>query len=271
MDDALQCGNCGIWVHCFMRNCPVCGKALYASLDMSNARPEKFFDLMTSLYNLVADQENAERHRYIAPLSESIIIRRCSIEFGDELHALSFDFESEYEWPEEVRDLYAMCLTNALCGYVFRAVEEFVAREKSPELSKDEINRILVSLDTVSVEIFGKSGYKFLDPLDETDRRVMFCLAMLMNRSHMEYMLADKEQHEAWFSSIIEQSAERAIDFYRIAFGALRPPQSNTDLLLKWHGFVRGQVERGLLFGYIVRLSESLKPSCLQASSRKAH
>lgn len=267
MDDAVQCRNCGIWVHCFLRNCPVCGEAVFTSLEKSNAGPERFFDLMTSLYNLVADTDNPERSRYIPSISENIIIRRCGIDFPGELHVLSMDYESEYEWPEEVRDLYAMCLTNTLCGYVFRSVEEIVSHEKSPELSTETVNGILSSLDSHK-EIIEKSSYRFLDRLDYPDSRALFCLAMLTNGAHLEYRLADPEQHDAWFSSIIEQSTDRAVEFFKIAFGALRPKEDISDLILKWHDFIRENVERGFLFGYAVRLSESLVPCKPQASSQ---
>lgn len=266
MDDALQCSNCGIWVHCFIRKCPICGKSIFTSLDITNARPERFFDLMTSLYNLVADRENPQRNLYIPSFSEEIILRKCGMDFQDEMHAVFLKCESEYEWPEEIRDLYAMCLSYTLCGYVFRTVEELVSQGKSHELSTETVNRIISSLVSRK-EIFEKSSYKLLDWQNELDSRILFCLAMLMNGTHLECRLVDPEQHEAWSSCIIEQSTSRAVEFFEIAFGALRPDKSIPELVLEWHDFIRDNVERGFLFGYAVKLSESLIPYKLRALS----
>ncbi len=267
MDDALQCGNCGMWIHCFIRHCPACGKTLLISLNKANAKPELFFDLMTSLYNLVADNNNANRSRYLPSMSENIILRRCSVEFSDELHDLSLNYSYEADWPEEVKDLHAMCLTNVLCGYVYRTIEEFITDRKSPKLSSERKERLWGYLDA-NRETLKNSCYSQLDRKSDVDGRVLLCMAIILGKSHLEFMLADEQHQREWFSSIIEQSTERALEFYKRAFRALWPEKKIRDLIWQRHDFIRENVQRGFLFGYAVKLSESLIPYKLQATSQ---
>lgn len=270
MDDALQCENCGMWIHCFIRYCPACGNPVFTSLDPANARPELFFELMTSLYNLAANRENDERKRYIHPISEDGLIRRCSIDFKDELQALSLDYGYEDDWPEEIEDLFAMCLSSTLSGYVFRSVEEFITNCRSPEISPEKKEHIWSVLHSME-ETIKKSSYRLLDPGDDLDRRVLFCIALLTCDGHLEHLLVTDKQHDHWFASIIEQSTERAIEFFQIAFAVLRPGESVPELIAEKRDFIRENVERGFLFGYAMKLSESLVPYKLQAASRPVH
>ncbi|MDQ5985360.1 MAG: hypothetical protein CSYNP_01069 [Syntrophus sp. SKADARSKE-3] len=261
MDESLQCGGCGIWVHCFLRYCPQCGEPLFIALDPVNAKPENFFDLMTSLYNLVANQDNRRRSRYLPGISERVIQRRCEVEFRDEAHAFGFNSDDK-DWPEEVRDVFAMALTNTLIGYIYRSVEEFICHAgdvKSGGLTVAETEAL------VSYFISGETGYnescfRELNPEDEIDWRVLFCLALRINENYVRYLLEEKDLHDEWFQSILGQSIEKTIFYYSIAFRALCPDNDLRQFLAMRKGFIQENVEKDFLFGYIVKLSESLLP-----------
>ncbi len=262
MDESLQCGRCGIWVHCFLRKCPQCGEPLFLALDRANARPENFFDLMTSLYNLVADKENPGRARYLPGLSERTIQRRCEIEFQDEAHVFGLGRNDNKDWPEEVRDIFAMTLSNSLIGYIYRYVEEFICLTgdaQCRELAAAERAALVAAL-TSGKTGFNESCYRVLNPENEIDRRVLFCLALRINDNYVRYLLAEGDQQDAWFNSILEQSIDKTTYFYGMAFRALWPDKDLGRFLAGRRNIIRENVEKDFLFGYVVRLSESLHP-----------
>jgi len=259
MEDSMRCGNCGIWVHCFLRTCPACGGSLFVSLENVNARPELFFDLMTSLFNLVADKDNARRGRYLPPFSEDVIQRRCELEFHNEVYSFELDVQSEEDWPEEIRDLFAMSLTNTLTGYIYRSVEEFVTQKKSPELLPAEKQSLIAVLDSPKAGI-GRSCYRRLDRSNAVDRAVLFCLALRLGNTLPKYMLADDDKQKSWYFSIVEQVYDRTIHFYSMAFKAIQPLKSLNEFMNQRRDSIRDNVEKDFLFGYVVKLSESLNP-----------
>jgi hypothetical protein len=262
MDDSLQCGNCGIWVHCFLRNCPECGAPVFLALDRANAKPEHFFDLMTSLYNLVADKENPGRARYLPGISERVIQRRCEIEFQDEAHVFGFGHHDDEDWPEEIRDIFAMALTNTLIGYIYRYIEEFICRTKDGKCGElTEVEReSLVSVLMSDESGYNESCFRVLNSENEIDWRVLFCLALRINKNYVRYLLAEEDQEDEWFSSILEQSIEKTTYYYGMAFRALWPDKDLRQFLARRHNIIRKNVEKDFLFGYVVRLSESLHP-----------
>lgn len=259
MEESLQCGKCGIWVHCFLRNCPACGEPIFLALDRTNARPENFFDLLTSLYNLVANKENPRRARYLPGVSEKVIQRRCEIEFRDEARVFGFGNSDNDDWPEEVRDIFAMALSNALIGYTYRYVEEFIMGGKCAELAAAEKTALVSALMTGEAG-FRESCFRVLDPENEIDGRVLFCLALKINENYLRYMLAGEEQQNERFRNVLEQSIEKTIYFYGMAFRALWPDKDLRQFLSGREGIIRKNVEKDFLFGYVVRLSESLNP-----------
>jgi len=259
MDESLQCGRCGIWVHCFLRYCPECGEPIFLAIDPVNAKPENFFELMTSLYNLVADKENPRRTRYLPGISERVMHRRCEIEFQDEAHVFGFGHHSDENWPEEIRDIFAMVLTNTLTGYIYRYVEEFILDDKCAELDASERAALVFTLVTGDTG-FNESCFRALNPENEIDRRVLFCLALRIDENYNRYLLAAEDQEDEWFTSIIEQSIEKTTYYYGMAFRALWPEKDLRQFLENRKSIIRENVEKDFLFGYVVRLSESLKP-----------
>lgn len=262
MNDSIKCGNCGSRVHCFTRYCPVCGKAVFTSLIPANAQPRRFFDLMTSLYNLVANRDNPERNRYIPFFSEDTIMHRCNTYFYYELHHL-MPHAVEHDCKEEVQDLYTMCLSNSLCGYVFRHIEEFVTGGRSPELTPPEKERIRALPDSN----IKKSCYEYFSHVNSLEDRVLFCLGILMSNCHRQYMLAELAQYEEWFTVIIAQSTDRTLEFYKPVFESLCPGKRASQRISDNYHVIRDNVERDFLFGYAVKLGESLDPYKIQASA----
>jgi hypothetical protein len=259
MEKRIECKFCGKWVNCFSRQCPVCDEPLYLSLDDANAKPETFLDLMTSLYNLIADGNNEERERYISSLSEQAILRRCDLELQC-LQSILPGKYSEEECPDEVLDLLKMSLTSALAGYAFRSIEEFVAGKRCRELTYAEKEYIFASLDRADIN-------KKLSYGDEIDGRILFCLALRLDGAYIKYSLINYNEKNDLSGSIIKQCVEETILFYKAALRTLWPA-ANIDEFINFHRKnIEAKVEKEFTFGYLVRLSESLNPFGMLSSS----
>jgi hypothetical protein len=260
MQDNLTYKKCGRLVDCLFRFCPFCSAPIHISLEQINTKPELFIDQMNSLYNFIADKNNEKRSEYLPPLSESIMSRRCKIEFEDEFRSISMTYLTKGGLPDAVLDLYPMSLTNSLSGYVYRTVEELVTHKKSAELSDTDRQYLRTSMYREAEADLKNSYYKVLREDNALDNRVLFCLALRWDNRHLKYLLADDEQQGEWFSKVLSQNIERTIQYNERAFRALKPNTDITALLDRKQGAIRNGVEQDILFGYIVKLSESLYP-----------
>jgi len=182
------------------------------------------------------------------------------MEFEDEFRAISMTYITKGGLPDAVMDLYPMSLTNSLSGYVYRSIEEFVTHKKSAELPESERQYLKKSMYKEAEADLKNSCYKVLREDNELDSRVLFCLALKWNNRHLKFLLADDEQHGKWFSKVLPQNVERTIQCNEKAFKALKPNTDITALLGRKHGAIRDGVEQDFMFGYIVKLSESLYP-----------
>jgi hypothetical protein len=260
MQDNLTCKKCGRLVNCLFRFCPSCGEPLHILLEQINAKPELFIDLMNSLYNLIADKSNEKRTEYLPSLSENIMSRRCKIEFEDEVRSISIMYLTKGGLPDAVLDLYPMALTNSLSGYVYRTIEEFVTHKKSTKLSDADREYLVTSMYKEAEADLRNSCYKVLSENNELDRRVLFCLALRWDNRHLKYLLADDEQQGEWFYEVLSQNIETTINCHERAFEALKSNTDITALMSRRKDAIRDGVEQDILFGYIVKLSESLYP-----------
>ena len=261
MQDNSTCKKCGRLVNCLFRFCPFCGEPIHISLEQINTKPELFVELMNSLYNLIADKNNEKRTEYLTPLSESVMSRRCKIEFEDEFRSISMTYLTKGGLPDAVLDLYPMSLTNSLSGYVYRTIEELVTHKKSAELSDADRQYLMTSMYREAEADLKNGCYRILREDNELDRRLLFCLALRWDNRHLKYLLADDEQQGEWFSTVLSQNVERTVQCNERAFKALKPGMDITALLDRKLGAIRDGVEQDILFGYIVKLSESLYPN----------
>lgn len=258
--DINKCKKCGRVVDYFFRYCPSCGERIYISLEALNAKPELFIDLLNSLYNLIADKNNDRRTEYFPVLSESIIIRRCKIEYDDQVKSILLDSILKGGLPDALRDLYHLSLTNTLSGYTYRSIEEFIVNIKSEKLSESEKNSLISSLFKEAGEALRNDCYKVLNPDNIVDNRVLFCLSLRWDNRHMKYLLADEKHQSEWYSNILSQNTANSMKYHEKIYKILRLDADVKSIIARKQNAIQENVEQDIIFGYIVKLCESLNP-----------
>lgn len=255
-----KCNKCGKAVDYAARYCSACGNELYASLDSSTAKPEMFTDLFNSLYNLLADKNNDNRTKYFPDLSEKIIARRCKLEYEDDYKDMIRNLTMKFVPPDATADMYYLSLSNTLAGYTYRSVEELIVKKKSAQLSEADKNRLMSLVVKEAADDFNNSCYKALDSNNYLDKRVLFCLAIRWNNGQLKYLLADDIYHQKWFFNILSQNITKSMKYHEKMFNLLTPGANVHALVNRKREAIEQNAEQDLLFGYIVKLSESLNP-----------
>ena len=244
------------------RYCPACGAQIYASLETSNATPEMFMDLFNSLYNLLADSHNAKRTEYFPPLSEKIIIRRAKLEVETDYNDMIRNLRMKFVPPNAsaITGSYHQSLSNALAGYTFRSIEELIANKKSPLLSETEKHSIMSTMFKESASDLHTPPYNALDSNNLVDNRVLFCFSIRWNNGHLKYMLADKDYNYKLFAVILSDAITMSIETYGKVIRSFIPDANIQEIVNRKRRSIEDNTQQDLLFGYIVRLCESLSP-----------
>jgi hypothetical protein len=255
-----KCDKCGKAVDYSFRYCPTCGGQLYVSLDTPNAKPEMFIDLFNSLYNLLADKNNDSRSKYLPNLSENIIARRCKLEYEDDYQDMIRNLGMKFVPPNAATDMYYLSLTNTLAGYTYRSIEELIVKRKSEMLSEAEKRHFMSSLLKDAEHDLENSCYKVLDTSNFVDNRVLFCLSVRWKNGQLKYLLADDIYQREWFFNILSQNIAKSMKYHEKIFKLLMPGADVTAIVERKREAIEDGTEQDFLFGYIVKLSESLSP-----------
>lgn len=256
-----KCKKCGKTIEYSFRYCPSCGAEAYVSLDASNAKPESFIDLFNSLYNLLTDKNNDERSKHLPVLSENIITRRCKLEYEADVNDMLRNLVMKFVPPEATVGMYHLSLTNVLTGYTYRSIEEFVVNKKSQKLSEADKTYLMTSLFKEAGQELKNSCYKVLDPNNPIDNRVLFCLALRWDNRHMKYLLAEEKFQSKWYPNILSQNIATSQKYHEEMFKLLLPGADVMSIFARKRAAIEDGVEQDILFGYIVKLAESLNPS----------
>jgi len=258
---AGKCQKCGKVLDILFRFCPACGEPVYVSLDVPHAKPEYFFDLMNPLYNLLADRDNPRRREYLPALSEEVIVRKCRIDFEAELSDIRTHVFLPVSLPDTVEELYHMSLSDALSGYAYRSIEEFVVQNRSQRLSHSDKRDLLSSLRQEAEGDLATEGYGDLNLDDTIDSRVLLCLSIRWDNRHLRYLLADERSHEKWWSTIYSDAIDRSVTITRGVYSAIYNSETLAERFLSENQEnVADNVQQDISFGYIVKLCESLDP-----------
>ena len=152
----------------------------------------------------------------------------------------------------ETTQLITTCgASNAVSGYALRVTEELILKKKTTPLSAKEvengINSILSEfgeehvVKNISTHMSNKTG----------EKRILFTFYLQADNKYMNYFL-DKPMLERWFAIILQNNAETTLERYRDAFSKLATTPKK-DMVIDL-------VLNDIVFGYCVRLSESLFP-----------
>lgn len=256
-----KCKKCGHWMDYSFRYCPSCSAPAYTSLEPENATPDSFPDLFNSLYNLLADRSNSKRSQYLPSSSEQVITRRCKIEFDDEYGGMVRNLVAKFIPPTAAENLYHLYLTNTLTGYTYRSIEEIISKRKSPPLSESDKEYFMRSLFSEAGDDLKQSGYKVLDPGDHLDNRVLFCLAIRWGNRHLKFQLVDDKFQDKWGETILSQNISLGMEHHESIFRLLFPGADAKSMAAKKHSEIADGTQQDFLFGYIVKLAESLVPA----------
>ena len=256
-----KCQKCGKDLDLLFRFCPTCGEPAYVSLDLAHAKPEYFFDLMNSLYNLLADRNNPRRREYLPALSEEVMCRKCRIEIEGEVSDIQRRVFLPDGPPDAILRLYHASLSDALSGYAYRFIEEFVVQKKSQPLSVLEKHYLLSSMRQEAEEDLATEGYRDLKPDDRVDSRVLLCLSIRWDNRHLRYLLADEKTHEKWYATIHADAFERSTAITRAVYSQIYHSDTLAEQYVSRNQEnIADNVQQDISFGYIVKLCESLDP-----------
>jgi hypothetical protein len=207
-----------------------------------------FLDVQSSVYNLIITANNKDRDAYFHPVSRLLIQKRFELEYEIEMRA-STGFMS---WSSPICDADAITMrikcrsSNAVAGYASRVTEELIARKKTLSLSSDEVKLAVASFEsTYNAEYAVNDIAKHMT--DKTqEERMLFILFLQDDNKHTAYFL-DESLWERWFGTLLQTNIDATIGSYK------EYVQPRTEALSE-------EVLNDTVFGYCVRLSESLFP-----------
>ena len=256
---SMICDQCGKSSDLSARFCSQCGHPLFIDLSRNDLTGEMFLDVLNSLYNLIITTDTPGRDVYCHPASRRLINRRYELEHDLELKAASrgiFSLSSRNSFEDRIEAINMRITSrssNTLAGYATRGAEELISRRATPPFSLQEIEEGISSFrGTYSEEYLVKDIATHM--LDEDQaRRILFVFFLQDGNKHMSHFL-DEPLLQRWFETIIQTNTETTIRRYQ---GYLSVTGSNRCLK---HEDIAEEVLNDMVFGYCVKLSESLFP-----------
>lgn len=245
MPEIKKCAKCGCVVSVNNRFCEKCGNPLHILLDNPKIQEEKFFDVFCSIFYLLRDKNNKERQKYFSPLSESILFQRAKRFYKDfTVNAvrvnISLGIKDAFNFDSN--PFFQNSTTNALSGYSLRTAEELYSGRKSNSLHTVDIESMIQEYMLEEKKEFGdKSLYANVDLCDPLVKREIFSSCLGGTGVLEKYNLLSKEETMHWYNVIGQQNIKMTIETEG------RSPERIED-----------EVVSDLLFGYCLRLSESL-------------
>ena len=188
-----------------------------------------------------------------APKLIVINIRRHEILLEEHAHSLRIPFQLGIPGP--LMGLYHQSLSNAVAGYTFRSVEEMIFRKKLGPLDSAKRENFISS--ACSGSDLMETRYRDLKRGDPVDDRLLLALSLFWRERHREFILADDQTLEDWWTTIFSQSceatAEQSVSVYRQAGIQLNLRDSDKEVLAQ-------NVSNDISMGYIIKTVESLYP-----------
>jgi hypothetical protein len=240
-----------------VRFCSQCGHPFFIALSKKDLTGDIFIEVLNSLYNLIITTDIRERDAYFHPVSRTLINRRYELEHKLEVDALKYDLFGAFTGNKFTERVEAINMriksrsSNTVTGYAVRATEELIVKKKTLPLSVKEVeNGINVFKKSYSDEYLVKDIAAHMADKNE-ERRILFVFYIQDDNKHMNYFL-DEPMLQRWFAIILESNTEATLQRYRHAIsisGAHVTPKMDE---------IAEEVLNDMVFGYCVRLSESL-------------
>jgi hypothetical protein len=259
MDTSMTCVQCGKTVDVSVRFCSQCGHPFFIDLSRKDLVGDMFLEVLNSVYNLIITADIQERDTYFHPVSRRLINRRYELEYKLEVEAFKrdlFGFFTENKFSTRMEAIITRIKSrssNAVTGFAVRATEELIFKSKTLPLSVKEIEKGINTFKSVyNDEYLVKDIAIHMSDIAE-ERRILFVFYIQDNNKHMKYFL-DELTLQRWFGIILESNTKATLQRYRDAL-------SNIDLqATPKEDEIAEEVINDMVFGYCVRLSESLFP-----------
>ena len=198
MPETKKCGKCGCAVSVNSRYCEKCGNPLCVSLDNPKIQEEKFFDVFSSVFYLLADKNNQERQKYIFLLSERVLLQRAHRfykNFAADATHMNVLLGVKDPFNFDPNPFFQNSITNALSGYSLRTAEELYSGGKSNSLNTEDIELIIQEYMFEEKKGFGdKSVYANVDLRDSLVKRELFSSYLGGTEVLTKYNLLSKEE-----------------------------------------------------------------------------
>ena len=259
MTTSITCVQCRKNVDLPVRFCPQCGNPFFVDLSRKDLTGDIFLDVLNSLYSLIITVDIPDRDVYFHPASRRMINKRYELEHKAEMKALGrgiFEFPAENKFPvrmEAINMRIKSRSSNTLAGYAIRAAEELIVKDKTLPFSSREIEDGINSFQNVYGDEYLVKDIAIHMSDKAEERRVLFTFFIQDDNKHMNYFL-DEPLLQRWFGTFIESNTEATLQRYQDAFSAIgshATPKKDE---------IAEEVLNDMVFGYCVRLSESLFP-----------
>lgn len=214
--------------------------------------------MLNSTYNLVITVGHKQRDIYFHPVSRRLMNARFELEHREEFGALMFGGlgAGATMFPGRLEAIGVRITarsSNAVTGYAVRASEELIVRRKLPPLPVKAIQEGIALVRSQYKDEYIVKRIAQDMPCDADRERIMFIFYLQGDNKHMNYFL-DELMIGKYFDIILQQNAELTLQKHRDALSAagVRRTLKEDELA--------GEVLNDIVFGYCVKLSESLFP-----------
>ena len=144
--------------------------------------------------------------------------------------------------------------SNTVTGYAVRATEELIVKNKTRPLSVKEIENAINSFKSAHNDEYLVKDIAIYMSDKAEERRILFIFYIQDDNKHMNYFL-DEPMLQRWFDIILESNTEATLQRYRDAFS-----MANGSHVTPKEDEITEEVLNDMVFGYCVRLGESLFP-----------
>jgi hypothetical protein len=256
VNTSMKCARCGKIADLSVRFCPQCGHPFFVDLSRKDLTGDMFLDVLNSLYNLIVTPGIPDREVYFHAVSRRLINRRYELEYNLELRTgvfASFPGSNSAARTEAINMRINSRSSNTLTGYAIRGAEEIIAGNRTSPLSFKEIENGINSFRDAYADEYLVKDIALHMSNEAQARRILFVFFLQDDNKHMNYFL-DEPLLQRWFGTIIQTNTEATLQRYRNAFSVIdsHPTPRSKD--------IADEVLNDMVFGYCVKLSESLFP-----------
>lgn len=260
----IGCKKCGHKAKLTSRYCEKCGNPLFVLFYSPRSKKEKFIDVFNSIYSLLRDRSAPERQNFFSSLSEQMLWQRsCKLyeNYVKNVPLLRTKLGlNPYNF--DLNPLYQSSASTAILGYSSRTAEELHTGKISKMLDLAEIDQIITKYINEGKREHG-DGFLWgkQDVEDSYTKRIVFCEALRTGNLYEKFSLFDKEEIQSWKDVILKDNIDTNLKLREEALSKIYGSLLTARKMIsdKQEQFAV-DIEQDFIFGYCLRLNESLMP-----------